>query len=473
MSFGFEYQENPIFQNVSLNLDDTWKLGLVGRNGRGKTVLLQLLMSTYSYHGTIKYSKEFVYFPVEINDMQQLTYYVLEEIASFEQWALERECQLLDVDVSKLWQPYETLSGGEKTKLLLAILFLDKGKFPLIDEPTNHLDIKSRKQVKDYLQKKSGYIIVSHDRAFLNEVIDHTLAIEREQIVLYQGNYETYVKQKQIQDNQREEKNNKLKKEIQRLEKTVKEKKEWGDAREQSNGGRNIAARLMKRVKAIDHRRQTQVEVKKGLLDNREEKEVLSMTPRSSYKKAILQLKDFSLGYEKGKYLFQPVTVTVNQGEQVAIVGNNGVGKTTLMRYFLQPEHFFTTGECYLAEELIISTVSQEITRMGTLKEFSETMQLDYTKVLTYLKKLGMERTAFETPIEKMSRGQQKKVELVKSILQKADLYLWDEPLNYLDLFAQEQLSESIEKAKPTMIFIEHDTLFCQKATKLVEIKAN
>lgn len=132
-----------------------------------------------------KYSVESL--SVKITDRNsQLTYYVLNELAEFEQWKLERELSLLKVDLEILWRPFGSLSGGEQTKCLLAILFLDEDNFPLIDEPTNHLDLESRKIVADYLQKKSGFIVVSHDRNFLDEVCDHTLAIERQQIVLYQ-----------------------------------------------------------------------------------------------------------------------------------------------------------------------------------------------------------------------------------------------------------------------------------------------
>lgn len=225
----FGYGENLIFDHAQINIDDRWKLGLVGRNGRGKSTLLKLLEGKIITDSSIITDKNFVYFPqllteedlndekissesknqeshkgdsieslsVNITDRKsQLTFYLLNELAEFEQWELERELSLLKVDLEVLWRPFESLSGGEQTKCLLAILFLDETNFPLIDEPTNHLDMASRKVVAQYLKKKSGFIVVSHDRNFLDEVCDHTLAIERQQVILYQGNYSTYEQEK-------------------------------------------------------------------------------------------------------------------------------------------------------------------------------------------------------------------------------------------------------------------------------------
>lgn len=161
-------------------MDTNWKLGLIGRNGRGKTTLLRLLQKQLDYQGEILHQVDFVYFPQTVAEEQQLTYYVLQEVTSFEQWELERELTLLNVDPEVLWRPFSSLSGGEKTKVLLGLLFIEENAFPLIDEPTNHLDLAGRQQVAEYLKKKKhGFILVSHDRAFVDEVVDHILAIEK------------------------------------------------------------------------------------------------------------------------------------------------------------------------------------------------------------------------------------------------------------------------------------------------------
>lgn len=155
LTFGFDSQERLLFEDANLNLDIQWKLGLIGRNGRGKTTLLRLLLNELPYSGSITHEQQFVYFPLTVADDQQLTLFVLQESGEFEQWRLERELNLLQLDPEVLWRPFATLSGGEQTKVLLARLFVDEENFPLIDEPTNHLDVTARQHVARYLQQKN------------------------------------------------------------------------------------------------------------------------------------------------------------------------------------------------------------------------------------------------------------------------------------------------------------------------------
>ena len=144
LSFAYDNQEVLLFDQASITMDTNWKLGLIGRNGRGKTTLLRLLQKQLDYQGEILHQVDFVYFPQTVAEEQQLTYYVLQEVTSFEQWELERELTLLNVDPEVLWRPFSSLSGGEKTKVLLGLLFIEENAFPLIDEPTNHLDLAGR-----------------------------------------------------------------------------------------------------------------------------------------------------------------------------------------------------------------------------------------------------------------------------------------------------------------------------------------
>ncbi|BAV01954.1 hypothetical protein LG21E20_07720 [Lactococcus formosensis] len=220
----FGYTDQLIFDNVNINIDDQWKLGLVGRNGRGKTTLLKILLGEVDVHLEIKTNKSFVYFPQTINDKDQLTLFVLQELADFEQWELERELTLMGVDLDTLWRPFNSLSGGEQTKTLLALLFLDEHNYPLIDEPTNHLDKASREKVAAYLSEKKGYILISHDRNFLNKTTDHTLAIERADLQVYAGNFAIYEEEKRLRDLTEKAQDDKLRKEIGRLKQTAREK---------------------------------------------------------------------------------------------------------------------------------------------------------------------------------------------------------------------------------------------------------
>ncbi|WP_201726326.1 ATP-binding cassette domain-containing protein, partial [Lactobacillus helveticus] len=192
LSFRYDDSSENIFNNLNLNLDSTWKLGLVGRNGRGKTTFLNLLRGKLHGLGDIQTRLNFSYYPIKIADPADITLYELQKQTNFEEWELDRELNLMNVNPDLLWQPFNTLSGGEQTKVLLALSFTNKDSFALIDEPTNHLDEDSRQEISNYLGKREkGYIVVSHDRDFLNQVTDHILAIENTEIHLYQGNFAT------------------------------------------------------------------------------------------------------------------------------------------------------------------------------------------------------------------------------------------------------------------------------------------
>lgn len=475
VTFTYDLLDTPLFQDVSLILDPLWKLGLVGRNGRGKTTLLKLLMKQLEYQGQITTDHEFVYFPLPIRQHDFPVYLAIDDVFPTEQWKLERECQLLGMDKDILWQPFSQLSGGEQTRVMLAALFCEDARFALLDEPTNHLDIKGRKQLASYLNKKSGYIVISHDRTFLDDVVDHILAIERSQVILYKGNFSTYETQKHQQDQFELEKNKSLQSEITRIEKSAREKIDWGLEREKPSGndpfGNAIAKRMMKRGKAIQQRTTEKIEEKKALLKNIEKVDDLTIHVVKSHRNPVLRVKELTLSYN-GTPLFDPISFELYQGEQVAIVGPNGSGKTTLMNV-LQGHlgNAVAQGDIMLSGNLEMSHVSQTAAYTGSLKDFAEVHELDYTLFLNNLRILGFTRDLFSVPIEAMSEGQKKKVEFAKSLGTPAELYLWDEPLNYLDVYNQHQIEKMIATYKPTLLFIEHDQSFVDKiATRVISL---
>ncbi|MGG5340911.1 Lsa family ABC-F type ribosomal protection protein [Enterococcus sp. AZ192] len=488
LTFGYDNQGTLLFDQANLNFDTSWKLGLIGRNGRGKTTLLNILQNKLSYSGQINHQLEFLYFPQPIKDKKQLTFYVLQEISDFEQWEIERELNLLNVDPQILWRQFETLSGGEQTKVLLALLFIDDQHFPLIDEPTNHLDIAGRKQVAEYLKKKrQGFIVVSHDRSFVDDVVDHVLSIEKSQLELYQGNFSVYEEQKKIKDEFELAQNEKLKKEVTRLRKTAAEKAEWSRSKEQDKYGKASekgsgaiydtgfigarAARTMKRSKSIESRMETQLAEKESLLKDIEYIDPLTMNYQPGHNKRLLTVEHLALSYQ-GEPLFQPVSFTLSQGDRLALTGANGSGKSSIIRLLLNQFEGESSGEINRPEKLNISYVRQNYEdNQGTLTEFSEAQGLNYQEFLNNLHKLGMERDVFHNRIEQMSMGQRKKVELAKSLAMPAEFYIWDEPLNYLDVFNQEQLEQLILSVKPTMLLVEHDQAFLEKiATQIIPL---
>ena len=436
-------------------------------------------MNELPYQGDIFSDEPFVYFPFQIKDLAQLTLYAIDEVMPVEQWQLERECQLLGLDKHVLWQPYEQLSGGEQTKVMLAALFCEENRFALLDEPTNHLDVKARAAVARYLKKKSGFIVVSHDRQFIDEVVDHILVIEKSNLAIYKGGFTTYEAQKKLQDEYEIGQNRILKNEINRLHKTAREKANWAAEREKPSGndpfGNAVAKRMNKRAKAIEKRVTEKIDEKTKLLKNIEQVPNLTINCLFTHRNPVLRVKNFTLSFEGGKPLFAPLTFDIYQHEQVAIVGPNGSGKTSLLRFLQGTFSGEMHGEVIISDAVSMSTVRQiHDDNKGMLKEFATAKRIDYTLFLNNLRILGFERDVFLVDIEKMSIGQQKKVELAASLGKLAELYIWDEPLNYLDVFNQQQIETMINKFKPTMLFVEHDAKFVGNvATKVIELKHN
>ena len=203
---------------------------------------------------------------------------VLNEVCpQAEEWQIRKELYALEVDEEVLWRPFETLSNGEQTKVLLAALFLNEGHFLLIDEPTNHLDTHGRQIVSEYLRKKKGFILVSHDRCFLDGCVDHILSLNRSNIEVQSGTFSAFLQNFEQQQRLEEAQNESLKKDIRRLSQSAKRTQGWSDRVEASKTGAadkgyigHKSAKMMKRAKSIEARQQKAIEQKSGLLKNRE-----------------------------------------------------------------------------------------------------------------------------------------------------------------------------------------------------------
>lgn len=221
-----------LFDGVCLQLDTEWKLGLVGRNGKGKTTLFNILLGNLQYFGEINCTVDFEYFPYQISDKNKTVYDILEEInPQFEEWKVRKELNLLDVIDCDFYRSFLSYSSGEQTKILLSAMFAKDNTFLLIDEPTNHLDMKGRELIAKYLDKKSGYIIISHDKNFIDGCVDHILSINRNNIVLQKGNLSGYLENINKQTQHEQSENDKLNADIKRLKKASLQTSEWADMR--------------------------------------------------------------------------------------------------------------------------------------------------------------------------------------------------------------------------------------------------
>ncbi|MCI1554295.1 MAG: ATP-binding cassette domain-containing protein [Levilactobacillus sp.] len=486
LTFGFASNTDLLFDHVDLDLDTRWKLGLVGRNGRGKTTLFNLLQGHYPYQGHITSTTPYTYFPAPVPDPTLPAMTVLQATADVADWQVVRELRQLQLDPQRLEQPFAALSGGEQTKALLAILFADETALPLIDEPTNHLDLASRQQVADYLKRqRRGFIVVSHDRHFLNQVTDHTLAIERRQIRLYQGNFAVYEDQKQRQDAFEAQQDAKLKKEADRLKQVAVDRTNWAQVTEsrkhgnphqknsgwQAAGASALPAKMMKRAKNLERRRDRELQATEGLRQNIEHVAALSLTPMTTHYQPLIHVADFALWYGD-RQLFQPVSFDLNAGDRLALVGPNGCGKSSFIHYLQGTFTGQHTGSATIHQQLTLSVTRQLTAENGSLTAFAAAHHLNYRELLNTLKKLGLPRDVFATPIDQMSLGQQKKIELAQSLMTPANLFIWDEPLNYLDVFNQDQLATLLTQTQPTLLLVEHDQDFIAAvATKVVRLR--
>ena len=477
LTFAYEGSPDLIFDDASFQLDTDWKLGFIGRNGRGKTTLLRILAGQLPSHGAVSAPVSFDYYPFPVPDPHMTPLEIAEEMDENRQtWRFLREADQLDMEPDCLSRPFETLSGGEQAKALLAMLFAKEHHFLLIDEPTNHLDMAGRKVVSRYLNGKKGFILVSHDRAFIDGCVDHILSINRANIEVQKGNFTTWEENKRRQDQFELDQNEKLKKDISSLRSAARQASVWADkvestkignvpgAHERPKNARSYAGeksrRMQQRRKNLENRMEKEIEEKEGLLHNLEKADDLKIFPLAHPAGRVLQCREAEIGYPGGTSpVIRHLSFTLENGEILALTGKNGCGKTTLMRAVLG-EIAPCAGEIRLSSGAIVSYVPQHASLRGSLDSYIQDCGVDATLMKTILRKLDFSREQFEKDMASFSAGQQKKVLLARSLCQRAHLYIWDEPLNYVDVLSRMQIERLIIQFRPTMILSEHDQMF-------------
>ncbi len=507
LSFSYESSFDPIFEHVSFTLDTSWKLGFIGRNGKGKTTFLNLLLGKYEYSGSISCDVRCDYFPYRIDaeDLERTADELMEQWKpGVENWRVMCELAELSVDPELLYRPLRTLSFGEKTKVMLAVLFAGENDFLLIDEPTNHLDQEARELVKSYLAKKKGFILVSHDRDLLDACVDHVLVIQKTSIDVQSGNFSSWWENKERADAFAKAENEKHLKEIGRLKSTMQQSQSWATKNENTKIGYDpikehdrskntrsyIGAKTKKmesRVKVFEQRMEKNIREKEGLLNDVEQIRDLRLSPMTHFRDRLVETRDLSLQYKDAeKPVFTGLTFEIRNGERVFLKGRNGCGKTSLIKAILKSAddnhdaakegatdgNLLLNGTLLTAPHLKISYIDQDTSHLhGDLRMHAFENGVDYSLFLAVLRQLSLEQVQFDKNIEDFSEGQKKKVLIATSLLQPAHLYIWDEPLNYVDVFSRMQLEKLISEYQPSMLIVEHDVRFREKmATKVVEL---
>jgi lincosamide and streptogramin A transport system ATP-binding/permease protein len=484
LTFGYDGSYDNIFENVSFQIDTDWKLGFIGRNAGGKTTFLRLLMGDYEYRGTISIPLKSEYFPFEVSDKTLYTADIIESIApNAEPWQINRELSLLDTDSDVLYRTFDTLSHGERTKVLLAALFLKDNSFLLLDEPTNHLDAAAKMTVCEYLKSKKGFILVSHDRQILDSCIDHILSINKVNIEVQKGNFSSWFVNKQRRDNFELAENERLQKDIKKLKAASERTAGWSESVEKTKyGTRNSglrpdrgfighkSAKMMARSKSIEDRRQSAIEEKAGLLKNIESAESLKLSPLTHYAGNLIALESIAVFYGD-KTVCEDISFTLKQGDRIALCGRNGCGKSSILK-LICGENIPHTGQVRTASGLKVSYVPQDTSFLcGSLSDYAHEYEIDESLFKAILRKLDFSRVQFEKDMADFSAGQKKKVLIARSLCEKAHIYIWDEPLNFIDILSRMQIEELLLTYAPSMIFVEHDSMFADKiATEKITV---
>lgn len=319
--------------------------------------------------------------------------------------------------------------------------------------------------------------MVSHDRFFLDGCIDHILSINKTNIEVQRGNFSSWFSNFEKQQRYELAQNEHLQKDIKRLQQAARRSSVWSAKAESGKYGNgpvdrgfvgHKAEKMMKRSKSIEARQQQAIEQKSSLLKNTEVAENLKLSPLLYHNDRLVSLSEVVLYYDKNP-ICEPISFSINKGDRIVIDGKNGSGKSSLLKLLIGKKIDYT-GTVKIGGSLIISYVPQDTSYLqGNLSDFAKECNINESLFKAILRKMDFERTQFDKNIKEFSSGQKKKVVIAKSLCEKAHLYVWDEPLNFIDIYSRMQIEQLIEDFSPTMIFVEHDKAFRNKiATNVV-----
>lgn len=505
LNASFHYQDSDflLFNQINLEIDTNWRGGIIARNGRGKTTLLKLIHGIEEVSGgSLIKDCDTDLFPVKIKTPHLETFVVIKnhlgpyemceqvmqsflegkvtEEKYFEalnhyleidgygiEAKIKREFHRLGLEEDLLSRPYNTLSGGEQTKVQMAMLFLKANSFILLDEPTNHLDAEGINLLAQYLKTKHGFLVVSHHREFLDKCIDHVIAIEKEQLTVIQGTYQTYAKEYEMKKEFENQKRVILEKDIKRLEKAANERRHWSNSKEKEKSGAldkgfvsHRAAKVMKRALVVERRVNEQLEEKKALVNYQEQQPYL-LIKQAKVPKVVLQVAHLKVAFGE-RVILNDISFQLEAGERLAITGPNGCGKSTLIKTLLD-EISYQEGVINLDNRVKVAYVSQFPTYTeGNLREILRDEDLEESHFRSILGALGCRRDIFERDLSTFSLGELRKVDIARSLYHENQLLIWDEPLNGLDIMNRQAIESAILASNATMIFVEHDPTFIE-----------
>ena len=426
-----------MLKEVSFHLEEKEKAAIVGSNGSGKTTLLRCILGIEEAdEGGIAFSKD------------KKMAYLAQQHADMEQEDEE----------------YESLSGGQKTKKRLEEILMEKPDLLILDEPTNHLDIGSIQWLEKVLKRYDGAVLlVSHDRYFLDKIVTKVIDLERGKARMYLGNYTAYVeKKKMIREAERKAYENQQA-EIKHQEAVIEKLKQFN--REKSIKRAESREKLLSKVERLEQPEDLQNEMR------------LLFMPREVSGNDVLIAKDLGKSFDE-KRLFSHGTFSIQRGEHVAVIGDNGTGKTTLLKILnglIQADE----GEFRLGSKVKIAYYDQEHAVLHMEKTLFDEIQDTYpdmnnTRVRNVLAAFLFTGDDVYKKVGDLSGGERGRVSLAKLMLSDANFLILDEPTNHLDIQGKEVLEEAIRNYEGTVLYVSHDRYFINRtATRIMELFSN
>ena len=431
------YVGKTVLKDVSFHLEDKEKAAIVGINGSGKTTLLRCILGIEEAdEGSIAFSKE-----------KKMDYLAQQH-----------------ADIETENEDYDTLSGGQKTRKRLEEILQEKPDLLILDEPTNHLDIGSIQWLEKVLKRYDGAVLlVSHDRYFLDRIVTKVIDLERGKVRMYQGNYSAYAeKKRQLREAEWKAFQNQQA-EIKHQEAVIEKLKQFN--REKSIKRAESREKMLLKVERLEKPEELENEMK------------LLFSPRESSGNDVLMAKELGKSYD-GKRLFSHGTFSLQKGEHVALIGDNGTGKTTLLKILnglVQADE----GEFRLGSKVKVAYYDQEHAVLHMEKTLFDEIQDSYpdmnnTKVRNVLAAFLFTGDDVYKRIQDLSGGEQGRVSLAKLMLSDANFLILDEPTNHLDIQGKEVLEEAIRNYEGTVLYVSHDRYFINKtATRIIELFSN
>ncbi|WP_226658988.1 ribosomal protection-like ABC-F family protein [Pseudalkalibacillus hwajinpoensis] len=482
-SFG----ERKILSDVSFEIRNGEKIGLVGWNGAGKSTLVNILMKRIEPdNGSVTVPR------VNIGYLPQSTdNYLAVDAELFGERLLEQSKKLGFQKERWEQENLQHLSGGEKLKLSLAKIWASSPEFLILDEPTNHLDMHGVKWLSEEVRNYSGAaIIISHDRYFLDETVTKIFELESGKLSIYEGNYSFYRNEKQKRYEQSKRDYEKQQRKVEMIEQQINTLKDWSAKghREAGKGGSNSENRQMglrefERAKAKKKDNQIKsklkrlnLELKKDGVEKPKEEKTVSFHFESGAKRGKRILEAKGIKKQFGDHLlFDKSHFYIKHGDRIGLIGSNGTGKTTFIKILLEQEKL-TNGSLWISESTKVAYLTQDVTDLPGNKTPLEYLDLtnrqQETKARTLLSNMGIQQGILGKPISQLSLGERTRIKLIHMILMEYDFLILDEPTNHLDLPSREELERTLNTYTGTLLIVSHDRYFIEKlCTKLLVIE--